>query len=299
MTKLKIMSVAVVALALSACTTAGYPKEKWVDFRANTVTQQIAEGDSNLVFYRGETGNPKTAVNIYVNGEYHTSLQQDGYSQLEVCAQPQRIGAYVTGYDNQYQGKATGGETYDLPNGKSAYFRVVADDNGHAQLQPVSEEEATQEINHKKYQNNTLSRVDKVNTCVPREAKKYVLNAAALFPFNQSSAKSIYAKGRSEIAAVAQDIRNHPKAATSVEVIGHTDPQGKKAYNQTLSEKRAQAVGQLLVEGGVPANLVHTSGRGDNELLVTDCAKYKGAERKACDQPNRRVEIKLYTGRQQ
>ncbi|MCP1773044.1 outer membrane protein OmpA-like peptidoglycan-associated protein [Neisseria perflava] len=296
---LKTISAAVLVLAVTACGSTGYPKEKWTNFRSNTVQEQVAEGDTNLVFFRGETGDPKKAVNIYVNGEYHTSLQQDGYSQLEVCAQPQRIGAYVTGTDNRYEGKATGGQTYELPNGQVAYFRVVDDEAGQAVLQPVDAETAKSEIHGDKYQNNTLSRVDKESTCAPRELKKYVLNAAVLFPFNKSDSKSILSKGRNELAAIANDIRQHPGNIVRVEVIGHTDPDGKAEYNQKLSEKRAQSIAQLLAESGVARDKIQAIGRGESELLVSGCKQKNRAARQACNQPNRRVEIKLFGTRQQ
>lgn len=297
--QLKAAGAAMMVLALAACGHTGYPKEKWTDFRAEGVQQQVAANDTNLVFFRGESGNPKAAVNIYINGEYHTSLQPNGYSQKEVCAQPQRLGAYVTGFDNLYKGKETGGNTYDLPKGQSAYFRVTVSENGQARLQPVAEEEAKQEIQAGKYQNNHLSRVDKASTCAPRELKKYVLNASALFPFDQSDSSTILRKGREEINAVAADIRRYPESVSRVEVIGYTDPQGSEAYNLALSERRANSVAGLIAKAGVPASSIYAVGRGEQNLLVTGCNQTNRAARLECNQPNRRVEIKLFGSRQQ
>ena len=53
-----------------------------------------------------------------------------------------------------------------------------------------------------------------------------------------------------------------------IEIAGHTDADGEDASNQTLSEKRAQAVLDYLVKAGLPASrflsLIHISpcGRG-------------------------------------
>jgi outer membrane protein OmpA-like peptidoglycan-associated protein len=60
-----------------------------------------------------------------------------------------------------------------------------------------------------------------------------------------------------------------------IRVVGHTDtscPPGSEAvcqtYNQTLSERRAETVGQALVQQGVPVGLITTEGVGMNDLAV-------------------------------
>ena len=52
-----------------------------------------------------------------------------------------------------------------------------------------------------------------------------------------------------DLFAVASSLNNYPN--TTVNVIGHTDNVGDAAYNQDLSERRAQAVASVLVSGGV------------------------------------------------
>lgn len=78
-----------------------------------------------------------------------------------------------------------------------------------------------------------------------------------------------------------------------ISVVGYTDPIGKAAYNQKLSERRAEAVKKYLVNKGIDPARVVTSGKGESSLVVTraDC---KGKRKKAlvaCLEPNRRVVI--------
>lgn len=78
-----------------------------------------------------------------------------------------------------------------------------------------------------------------------------------------------------------------------ISVVGHTDPIGSAAYNQKLSERRAEAVKKYLVNKGIDPARVATSGSGESNLVVTraDC---KGKRKKAlisCLEPNRRVVI--------
>ncbi len=74
----------------------------------------------------------------------------------------------------------------------------------------------------------------------------------------------------------------------NLQIVGHTDNQGEENYNQTLSEKRAAAVKQLLVEEfGIGEDRLQFMGKGEIEA-VDDNTTEKGRAN------NRRVEfIKL------
>lgn len=73
----------------------------------------------------------------------------------------------------------------------------------------------------------------------------------------------------SEIESVAQFMREYP--LTKVNLGGHTDDRGSEAYNLQLSEKRAAAVAQLLVERfGVDQSRVSSEGFGESQPLVNN-----------------------------
>jgi outer membrane protein OmpA-like peptidoglycan-associated protein len=67
-------------------------------------------------------------------------------------------------------------------------------------------------------------------------------------------------------------------------VEGHTDSQGSDAYNQALSQRRADAVRNYLVQKGYPANQIQAHGQGEGSPV----AENNSAEGRA---NNRRVEI--------
>jgi outer membrane protein OmpA-like peptidoglycan-associated protein len=72
----------------------------------------------------------------------------------------------------------------------------------------------------------------------------------------------------------------------TVSVNGHTDDVGSDAYNQKLSERRAQAVRDYLVKAGLPADVLSVTGHGKALPLVRradDTARAK----------NRRVELAI------
>jgi len=62
------------------------------------------------------------------------------------------------------------------------------------------------------------------------------------------------------LAQVAGWVRSNPNNA--VTLTGHADPRGSKAFNQRLSEKRAEAVRARLVELGVPAERISVQAFG-------------------------------------
>ncbi|GAC1336016.1 MAG: OmpA family protein [Bradyrhizobium sp.] len=54
----------------------------------------------------------------------------------------------------------------------------------------------------------------------------------------------------------------------NIEIAGHTDADGQDAFNQSLSEKRAQAVIDYLVKAGLPANRFTAMGYGSTQPIA-------------------------------
>jgi outer membrane protein OmpA-like peptidoglycan-associated protein len=67
-------------------------------------------------------------------------------------------------------------------------------------------------------------------------------------------------------------------------VFGYTDDVGSKEYNQKLSERRAEAVRNYLVQAGIEQSIVNTKGYGKTNPLVAGETEQARAK-------NRRVEI--------
>jgi len=73
--------------------------------------------------------------------------------------------------------------------------------------------------------------------------------------------------------------------ASSITIIGHTSTEGEAAYNQGLSERRAAAVVNELIERGFDALIISSEGRGETEPLVVPDVD------EASRSLNRRVEV--------
>ncbi|WP_169777650.1 OmpA family protein [Campylobacter mucosalis] len=98
------------------------------------------------------------------------------------------------------------------------------------------------------------------------------------FAFDSYKVSPTYA---AEIKKVAEFMSEHPDY--KVVLAGHTDSVGKEAYNQKLSEKRANAVAKTLEGFGVDASKISTVGYGETKPVATNNTKEGRAQ-------NRRVE---------
>ncbi len=70
----------------------------------------------------------------------------------------------------------------------------------------------------------------------------------------------------------------------SVQVAGHTDSKGSDAYNQSLSERRAQSVSNFLTAQGIPAQKLSVVGYGESQPVADNGSDEGRAQ-------NRRVEL--------
>jgi outer membrane protein OmpA-like peptidoglycan-associated protein len=91
-------------------------------------------------------------------------------------------------------------------------------------------------------------------------------------------------ESKAELQNILSALKDRP--LPDVLVIGHTDTVGDLIVNDRLSAQRAETVKGFLVEIGIPAARIRSSGRGEREPLVRT-----GDE---VDEPrNRRVEINV------
>lgn len=101
------------------------------------------------------------------------------------------------------------------------------------------------------------------------------------FPVNSYQVQPQF---QSTLTQLAGTLRQYEK--TYIDVLGHTDSTGTDAYNQTLSEQRAQAVANVLVGQGVQQARLATRGYGESQPKASNTTE-EGR------QANRRVEIRL------
>ena len=132
--------------------------------------------------------------------------------------------------------------------------------------------------------------VSGLNTRVTDMGTIIDLPADALFEYDKAV---LTQAAEVELRKAAEMIRSGPSGA--IRVIGHTDSKGDDAYNQTLSEARANRVADWLREQvGVRQRELLVSGQGEAAPIAPN-ENAAGGDNPAGRAKNRRVELVVPT----
>lgn len=116
---------------------------------------------------------------------------------------------------------------------------------------------------------------------VTPEEIKIDLSADVLFDFDKSDLKPAAEGKLNDLLTV---VNSRPNASVAIE--GHTDVRGDDAYNQALSQRRAESVRTWLTDHGVAASRLTATGAGESRPV-------RMGHTEADHQANRRVEIRI------
>lgn len=266
------------------------------------------------------------AVSVLVNGAHHTSLVQGGYSQLCLATGDAQTSVRL----RRVGGRSAGGVdpvlTLNLLGGQTQFLRVQEED-GRAVLKLVDQVQALQELKGLRTQMHTVSRVKNSTNCDVRhetsteaapsvhgfavadasgqpaaptpasepvvKKEQILLSEDALFAFGKADLQHLIVDGQTTLQELVKRIQRDYREVEHIHVIGHADPLGKEAFNERLSQERANTVSQYLQQQlSVQGARVQAEGRGAREPKV-QCPKTPGPETIACHQVNRRVTIHI------
>lgn len=118
---------------------------------------------------------------------------------------------------------------------------------------------------------------------VIREGDNLLLRMPSGITFATDSA-AVQPQFQPTLDKVSSILAEYPK--TYIDIYGHTDSTGSEAYNQGLSERRAQSVENYLANHGVQRVRMAARGYGEMQPIASN----ETSEGRAA---NRRVEIKI------
>ena len=123
---------------------------------------------------------------------------------------------------------------------------------------------------------------------VIRQAIVIDLASDVLFDFDKFTIKPDAATTLAKVAVLIRE-----KAKGNVLIEGHTDAKGSEAYNQVLSEKRAEAVKSWLTKmHGIKPGILKTKGWGEQKPVAPN-TKEDGSDNPEGRARNRRVVITI------
>ena len=112
-------------------------------------------------------------------------------------------------------------------------------------------------------------------------SEKVSFASEALFDFDQSTLKP---QGKAALDQLLGQLTGMDLEV--IVTVGHTDAVGPDAYNQKLSQRRAEAVKAYLVAQGVETNRVYTEGKGETQPVADNTTAAGRAK-------NRRVTVEV------
>lgn len=137
-----------------------------------------------------------------------------------------------------------------------------------------------------------------VAACAPKTAQrveKFTLTADALFYFDRSGVNDVLPQWREKMPPFVESLKTW-QHIERIQILGYTDRLGSVAYNQKLSQARANTVKEYFVAQGVKADTIEAEGMGAQNPITNfeKCPAKMG--RKAlidCLQPDRRIELEV------
>lgn len=239
---------------------------------------------------------------------YFSSKRKDGYGQTDLyvitteekeekalvvlkgkilnCKKDEAVAATITVSDNATgellgiynSNSSTGKYIVILPAGKNYHVKINSSD-----FESYSEDINIPDLDHYKEINEdiclqsiggsenqglfslkkTLENVDK-NLHSVRKGEEIILDNV-FFDFNKATLRK---KSEKELDKLVNILKRHDNL--KIKVVGHTDDVGSKSYNQKLSEDRAKAVVEYLINKGVEENKLKYSGKGESEPIASN-----------------------------
>lgn len=257
-----------------------------------TVTSnQLPNNMSRVVFVRPANNMAdQSSANISLDNRYLVSLQGGNYTQTDICSGQGVLSVVPTGAKiNDLQANAA---TFKFAPQQTYYFAVDVDKTtNQPTLTQLNPNNAQTLLAGKSLQTHQVSRI--VNNCAPVVVQQPVVVAPVVvttpapkdirLAIQFDTAKSVVKQQyKDEIADVARYLNQYPSLTAVVE--GHTDNVGKDSSNQSLSQRRAEAVRQELIADGVNAGRLTAVGYGEARPVADNSTATGRAE-------NRRVVV--------
>lgn len=208
---------------------------------------------------------------------YVTLTIQDHITREPLPAQYQLLALDSGNTPMQGQAPTNGTVALSLPAGKQYALFVQ-----HPHYLPHSHHFALEETTPTQPNDTQVSTPQRILILLAKpEPQQEVTLANTFFPSDSFtlSPESLY-----ELQRWVTLLKQHPDWIVRLE--GHTDSTGAPQHNLTLSDKRAQAVQQFLIQAGVPSRQVQAKGYGDTHPIATNLTPQGRAQ-------NRRTTLRI------
>ncbi len=244
-----------------------------------TSNREGGKGDDDLYVFVNNDPNLKK-VNYFLAGITVTTNDETGKEQIlegvnVKLVYPEGktvINSEETDAEGDFKFGVEGGTNYELIGEKQGYFttRLPFTTIGKT----IPQEELTKMVTDTTFKTKLV-----LNKIV---IDKAIVLENIYYEFDQSFITDAAA---TELDKLVNIMKDNPQI--SIELSSHTDAQGDNAYNQALSQRRANSAVQYLVESGIDPGRITAKGYGEEQLII------KNALNDEQHEINRRTEFKV------
>jgi outer membrane protein OmpA-like peptidoglycan-associated protein len=243
------------------------------DFQG-TVGNKPQAGGIGLSDIENEFGHHESVDNL--NYQPSPIIQTKAATETENKTDP--TGKQKEEFPLQYPGNK---KLYTFYNaGKAIKYKYVIDEEGIA-FWLDHDQKLYATVLYLSPDENARLRASRTSTGKDTAATEKNLLAMVHFDFDKQSIKKIYVPVLDQQVAYLKD-----SPALPVMVKGHTDYMGSDEYNQKLSERRANAVRDYLIQKGIASSRIQAVGYSEHRPIADN----KTAEGRAL---NRRAELEV------
>ncbi|MDN3668739.1 OmpA family protein [Echinicola jeungdonensis] len=249
-----------------------YPKEGFI-----SSNREGGVGDDDIYYFEDKTPKPKL-VNVFLKV---TTLQKTGEDTEEVLPQT-RVAVYdstrtmVGGDFSNSQGelrfKLQPNSVYSIVASKNGYFTKSINYSTKGKTPP--KEELVQDITNVSL--DTTLVLDKL------ELEKAIVLENIYYDLDKANIRPDAAK---ELDKLVKILKDNPEIR--IELSSHTDDRASDAYNDDLSQRRAESAVNYIVSQGIDKDRLVAKGYGKRQLLI------ENAQTEEEHQTNRRTEFKV------
>jgi outer membrane protein OmpA-like peptidoglycan-associated protein len=234
------------------------------------------KGSDDLYMFRKK---PLKLVTFYAEGKVLGKDSKTGATEplagetvTVLGANGQKVQDVTTGADGSFKVKLDTSATYSLVADRGGYFTA---------RQGVST------VGKTPAQDQLANEQNDISIPVNLTLDKIVVNKAIVVEniFYDYNKWDIRPDAATELDKLVQTLVDNPDI--NIELSSHTDARGKDAFNQTLSQKRAQSAVDYIISKGIPAARITAKGYGEAKPVI------KTAKTEEEHQKNRRTEFKV------
>lgn len=231
---------------------------------------------SRLVVYRLPNAKQQSVITVYINGSYHTSLMQAGFSKICMADTNFQVRMRLRPVNQPVNIELDQSTALNVAKGQTQYIRVTELSDGRTQMDTVNATVAANELKKTREQMHALSRVEGASLCTESKSAQapdgIVLVTYIEFARSRSRLIDMGPTDLFELDRLIEKFKalGPNQSLMRVQVVGYANDGNAKTSNMQLAENRVKVVEDYLRSQGVKPKALVTDVRADSISAASD-----------------------------